>query len=411
MSIANFGMIPYGHTLMANVKFLKDNDKGCDTFGSTIKTDKEQSPIVVVRRGDCSFVQKVRNVEHGGGKVAIVVDEVDNENPANIIMVDDGTGNGIQIPSIMISKTDGETLINKYTELTSQNTTIIMAITFEVNKPSDTVEYDIWFSSSNDRGLDFVSQFKPYHELIASKVVMTPRYFTWDWSNCDDSITSTDCFCDGKYCAMDETNLRVTGRDIILENLRQKWVYSIAKKNKNEKIWWEYVKLAHSKCYKDISVDWSKLVHSDLKLDYTATENWVNSSFDNADHGTGNNKVLSDEVDAWNAHGSHYIPSVIINSVAYRGTLDPENVFSAICNSFKDVQEECKAYVEAQMEGNTSKVTFNWFIIVIIFLILLNIALLLIWKRIHQRSMKQEVTAVVNEYMKIRQDGVELSDK
>lgn len=183
MSIANFGMIPYGHTIMANLKFVSDNDEGCIPFGTSIKTDKEPSPIVIVRRGDCSFVQKVRNVEHGGGRVAIIVDEVDNENPANIIMVDDGTGNGIQIPSIMISKTDGETLIKKYNELTSQNVTIIMAVTFEVNKPNDIVEYDIWFSSSNDRGMDFISQFKPYHELIANKVIMTPRYFTWDCSN------------------------------------------------------------------------------------------------------------------------------------------------------------------------------------------------------------------------------------
>lgn len=391
---------------------MSDNDEGCIPFGTSIKTDKEPSPIVIVRRGDCSFVQKVRNVEHGGGRVAIIVDEVDNENPANIIMVDDGTGNGIQIPSIMISKTDGETLIKKYNELTSQNVTIIMAVTFEVNKPNDIVEYDIWFSSSNDRGMDFISQFKPYHELIANKVIMTPRYFTWDCSNWDDSITNSDWFCNGKYWAMDETNLRVTGRNIILENLRQKWIYQNAKKNKNEKIWWEYVKQAHSKWYKDISEDCSKLIHNDLKLDYTVTESCVNSSFDNSDHGTGDNSVLATEVDAWNAHGSHYIPSVIINSVAYRGTLDPENVFSAICNSFKDVQDECRAYVDGEGPGSSSKVTFNWFVIVILFLIILNISLLLIWKRIHQRSMKQEVTAVVNEYMKLKQDGgVELSDK
>lgn len=114
-----------------------------------------------------------------------------------------------------------------------------------------------------------------------------------------------------------------------------------------------------------------------MKLDYTATETCVNSSFDNADHSTGDNSVLAAEVDAWNAHGSHYIPSVIINSVAYRGTLDPENVFSAICNSFKDVQDECKAYVDG-VSGGSAKVTFNWFVVVILFLIILNISLLLI---------------------------------
>ena len=68
---------------------------------------------------------------------------------------------------------------------------------------------------------------------------------------------------------MDETNLRVTGRDIIHENLRQKCIYLNAMKStKSDKLWWDYVKQVHSKCYKDISDDCSKLVHGELKIDY-----------------------------------------------------------------------------------------------------------------------------------------------
>lgn len=289
-------------------------------------------------------------------------------------MVDDGTGNGVQIPSIMIGKTDGEKLITKYSELASQKTIIQLILSFEINKPDDRVEYDIWFSSSNDRGLDFISDFRSYHEKLGKKVLMTPRYFSWPCVNCDTSITDEDCFCEGKYCAMDETNLRVNGKDIIHENLRQKCIYTNSmKKNQSDKAWWDYLALAHAKCYKDISEDCSKVVHAELKLDYDETEKCVNASFDNADHGLGDNAILNDEAQTWNTHGSHFIPAVIINSVAYRGTLDPENVFSAICNSFKDVQDECKAYVDSIDEGSNDKVTFNWFIVVIIFLILLNI--------------------------------------
>jgi len=72
------------------------------------------SPVVLVRRGGCSFVQKVRNVEHAGGKMAIVVDEKDNESMDSIIMVDDGTGNGVKIPSVMVNEKQGEKLINWY---------------------------------------------------------------------------------------------------------------------------------------------------------------------------------------------------------------------------------------------------------------------------------------------------------
>lgn len=248
MSIANFGLVPYGHTIMAHVKFIEDNDEGCNSFNTTLKTESEQSPIVLVRRGGCSFVTKVRNVEHGGGKLAVIVDEVDGEYPDQIIMVDDGTGNGIQIPSVLIGKTDGESLITKYKELSAENKQIQLIATFDINRPDDRVEYEFWFTASNDRGLDFIRDFRTYHERLGKKLLMIPRYFSWPCVNCDELITAEDCFCEGNYCALDESNLRIQGRTILLEDLRQKCIYqnSLAANN-NDTAWWDYVIKAHSR--------------------------------------------------------------------------------------------------------------------------------------------------------------------
>lgn len=397
---------------MAELKYVESNEFGCDDFKTKLKGDKGQSPIAIVRRGECSFVSKVRNVEHGGAKLAIIVDEVDNENPQMIIMVDDGTGNGIQIPSIMIGKTEGEKLIKRVAELSADNKQIQIVVKFEMNRPDDRVEYEFWFSSSNDRGLDFIRDFRTYHEKLGKKLLLVPRYFSWACINCDDSITETDCFCDGLYCAMDENNLRVSGRDIIHENLRQKCIYdSTMTKNKNDSLWWDYVTKAHSRWYDDFTADCSEEIHKELGIKFEDTTKCVDSSFTDTDHSKGDNTILSAEAIAWNSHGAHYIPSVIINSVAYRGVLDPDNVFNAICNGYKDPQEECKGYLDDSLYSTKDKVTFNWFIIVIIFLIILNVALLLIWKKINQRSMKGEVTEAVNDYMKLRQGGQEMSDK
>jgi extracellular elastinolytic metalloproteinase len=74
---------------------------------------------VIVRRGGCSFTMKVREIEHAGGKLGIIVDEVDNEAMDAIIMVDDGTGNGIRIPSVMINKKEGE-IILEYIKMASE---------------------------------------------------------------------------------------------------------------------------------------------------------------------------------------------------------------------------------------------------------------------------------------------------
>lgn len=63
----------------------------------------------MVDRGGCSFVTKTRNIAHAGGKAAIIIDDK-NENVTDIKLSDDGTGAGLRIPAVMISKQDGQTL-------------------------------------------------------------------------------------------------------------------------------------------------------------------------------------------------------------------------------------------------------------------------------------------------------------
>ena len=66
---------------------------------------------MIADRGDCSFVDKVRNMEDAGVAVGIVVD-FNNEDVEGVVMSDDGTGAGIRIPSMLIGKADGEKLID-----------------------------------------------------------------------------------------------------------------------------------------------------------------------------------------------------------------------------------------------------------------------------------------------------------
>ena len=65
-----------------------------------------QPPFMIADRGGCPFVQKVRNMEEAGVAMGIVVDNSD-EDISEIVMSDDGTGAGIRIPSMLISKKSG----------------------------------------------------------------------------------------------------------------------------------------------------------------------------------------------------------------------------------------------------------------------------------------------------------------
>ena len=74
-----------------------------------IVEDTIPTKILLLDRGDCSFVAKVRNAERAGASLVVVIDNK-VENVTNVIMGDDGTGVGIRIPSMLIGKTDGEIL-------------------------------------------------------------------------------------------------------------------------------------------------------------------------------------------------------------------------------------------------------------------------------------------------------------
>jgi len=57
---------------------------------------------MIASRGDCSFVDKVSNMEDAGAAIGIVVDN-SNENTENVVMTDDGKGAGLRMPSMLIS--------------------------------------------------------------------------------------------------------------------------------------------------------------------------------------------------------------------------------------------------------------------------------------------------------------------
>jgi len=164
--------------------------------------------------------------------------------------------------------------------------------------------------------------------LLGEKVTMTPRYFTWACTTCDQPIIDEDCVNDGKYCAIDEDRLMYSGSEIIKENLRQKCIWMA-----DPEIWWDYMERAHAACYTDFTEDCSKAVHQDLKISWDKTLKCVADSF--TDNNT-DNKLLGADAIEWVLRGPHFVPAVVINNITYRGTLDPENVFNAICQGYKD---------------------------------------------------------------------------
>lgn len=77
-SIANFGVVPYGHTIIGSVKKAVPFD-GCSQIKSIQNTSEEGALILMVVRGGCHFAEKVINAQKIGASLVIIVDNQDED--------------------------------------------------------------------------------------------------------------------------------------------------------------------------------------------------------------------------------------------------------------------------------------------------------------------------------------------
>ena len=113
-TLANFGHIDYGTSMLGQVFVPISNLSGCDPFTKEMFTEKGRQalfenviamelPMILVDRGNCSFVTKARNIENAGANVALIADDT-TEYSELLMMADDGSGHSIHIPSFMLRK-------------------------------------------------------------------------------------------------------------------------------------------------------------------------------------------------------------------------------------------------------------------------------------------------------------------
>jgi len=175
---------------------------------------------MVADRGGCSFVKKVRNMEDAGVAVAIVIDSTD-EDINTIVMSDDGSGAGIRIPSMLISKADGAKLVDFLKTASEEELSqlaFVADFSLKRHDGDNKVDYDIWYSSTSDVALDFIQDFMKIDKAFGPAVKMTPRFVFWECTDCDEQTLKKHCFAGGNYCA--DSSTKLDGREIILEDLR-----------------------------------------------------------------------------------------------------------------------------------------------------------------------------------------------
>jgi len=293
---------------------------------------------MMVDRGSCTFVTKVRNAQKAGAQAVIVVDTTDDD--GNLpVMGDDGTSGDIVIPSMLIGSSNGTTI-------KATISTIIVAMTWVF---TGNVDWLLWTSCYDPQSVEFKSVFGDVVPFLFG-TQFTPHYFILNGTNygCTEPTLPCGSLCtnEGRYCAVDPYIEGVRGSDVVIENLRQRCIFQVGNYSYPEK-WWDYVSAWQTKCGNNGST-WTQECSDSILKNLGVDSSLVSNCIDNSGGTTsGPNPLLEMETASLAQYGVFALPTVLINSRIYRGNMScPSPVSYVTCGVLGGI---CSAYGNSKL--------------------------------------------------------------
>jgi len=369
---ALFGVPPYGGSIQQTVYYADSDlcDPNVDLHGgypanrkvdASGKMESWQAPfILMVDRGDCTFVKKVRNAQRAGAAGVVIADNTclcvagdscksegdelcETREP---VMADDGSGSDISIPSFLMFKQDSDPVI----EALKGNKTVRMEMAWALPTPNTVVEYDLFTTPTDTVSRSIQESFKIAAEALGQQAKFSPHMYIYDGvkAGCVSEDGQNECYnlCtnNGRYCATDpddDLDSGISGADVVKESLRRVCIWNLYGKDGVGSPWWDYsVEFMH-RCTEPayfISDDCIKdaMGHVD-QIEFGR----VQACMDNAGglEGDKTNSLLESTLAEKEASGVIIVPSFYVNNAAIRGALSFSTVFRAICAGFAQGSE------------------------------------------------------------------------
>eukprot|EP00527_Entomoneis_sp_CCMP2396_P002038 CAMPEP_0198140070 /NCGR_PEP_ID=MMETSP1443-20131203/3277_1 /TAXON_ID=186043 /ORGANISM="Entomoneis sp., Strain CCMP2396" /LENGTH=559 /DNA_ID=CAMNT_0043802381 /DNA_START=129 /DNA_END=1808 /DNA_ORIENTATION=- len=406
---ALFGIPPYGGSIQQQVFYADStlcstgSGSGADDIkkggypqrsdGSAWKTPF----ILMVDRGECTFVQKVRNAQRLGASAVLVADimcmcdrpdcdaEADggagfceSEEP---IMADDGSGSDISIPSFLVFKEDADEI----KKVLMDNVQVRIQMSFKVPAPDSRVEYDLWTHPSDRNSRPIEKSWGVAALALAEHASFSPHLYIYDGlrAGCQDDQGHNLCFnlCtnQGRYCSTDpddDLDAGATGADVVVESLRRICIWNLyGKKDGVGQQWWAYVDYFIEHCDPFVDNDYSSMAVASKFNDPVCVQNAMDSagievqkindcmanSGELADLSNATNSLLEKEIADQQASGVILIPSLVVNKAVIRGSLSFSTVLKAVCSGFVAGSEPLICQECANCQDELACVTNNGF--------------------------------------------------
>ena len=448
---ALFGVPLYGGSLHQNVYYADSDlcEPNVNTRGGypirALDKDGKMAPwpspyILMVDRGNCTFVSKVRNAQRSGAAGVIIADntclckhskecvpdagqECESKEP---LMSDDGSGADISIPSVLMYKEDVDPI---KAELKS-NHNVRVEMAWSLPAPDARVEYDLWTTPTDLISQSFQQQFKEAAVSLGKHAYFTPHMYIYDGtkSGCRDddgkNICESLCTNNGRYCATDPDNnldKGISGADVVRESLRRTCIWKIyGEEDGIGEPWWTYVEEFIYRCNNEkyfASEDCVKDAMTHASVDYDKVNTCIDVDTGGLDKDT-QNSMLDDQLSAKDAAGITIMPAALINKAIIRGELEFATVFKAVCAGYATGSEPSICYTCANCQdefgcvaakkcasdasNSVSTPIFGSTLGSIVFCF--GCIGLIQWQR-SQRHMRAEVKGILAEYMPVDENN------
>ena len=427
--MSSFGHIPYGHKMDGRLLFDLKNTLGCEKFNREAREDPlvGESPFVMVYEGECDYFTKINNIEQAGGHLAIIVSN-DNNIDDGIFVSEEGLSSDITIPALLISKDDGQHLINYYKEHADSHEDIKdirFEVKFENEKLDNTVKYDVWYSPDQENTYIFFKEFKSLQDALGENAILGVHYFSYPHFTYspDQKQNIQNCLGSGLYCIRPGKAGVSDGTEVLKEGIRQKCIYNYAFENKNKKkkkLFWDYMNTFYEKCLNEKKID--KTCSNEVIKKVGIPEKDITKCYEDSFVGKkeenyeiySKNTFLDKDYELRKKNFVTKSPTITINDRVYLGSWKAENVFESLCASLIEKPEIC--YTEVIFDRNIKGVSFTSFLIIILVVLVINIIIFLlckraikkaIQKRVDSSDIEQKIDNQVGSYLTLRDSAPE----
>ena len=319
---------------------------------------KEDGYFLLVDRGECSFVEKVRNAQKDGASAVFIADdrcicsaEGLCNHDANMdcektepIMDDDGSGSDVRIPSMLLLKPDADKLRD---EIVS-GTIIETRISFPVPKAiGGRTEYMLFTTPDDLASQQFLGSFLEAAMSFGTKAVFRPRMLLADGAQkgCrqyDESHAPCKGYCTnyGRYCETtsiyDQEHYQDKGTKMIVESMRRTCIWNIyGKLDGIGKEWWAYVQLWTLQCsFSHYSTSCAESVFDIAGVDKEEVEMCMENSGSFREDVL--NTLMETSLSDIAKYNVKFAPTLVVNGAVITGALTFGNAMKAICSTFED---------------------------------------------------------------------------